>query len=139
MTPTTRIPVSFAVVALVGLSVAAAYSYFTGGALYQLTHVDPRWVREFFGHFGPWAPAVYMLIVVVEVIVAPIPGVPVYAAGGLALGGWLGGLLGAAANAVGAMMACLLSRSIAVLRWDSTSRLARLVERRGSWMIFARA
>jgi len=78
-----------------------------------------------------------MLIVVVEVIVAPIPGVPVYAAGGVALGGWLGGFLGAAANALGAMAACWLSRSIVALRWDPESRLARIIARRGAWTIFA--
>lgn len=87
-----------------------------------------------FDALGDWGPVVYAAVVILEVIVAPIPGVPVYIAGGRAFGGFVGGLLGAAANATGAMLVCLLVRTVVKRRYDSTSRL---IERRGAWIIFA--
>lgn len=61
---------------------------------------------------GAWAPVVYVLAVVVEVMVAPIPGALLYAPGGAIFGGFLGGTLSLAGNVIGAGLATWLGATL---------------------------
>jgi len=81
-------------------------------------------IRTFFDGLGPWAPLAYFLFVVVEVIVAPIPGALLYAPGGLIFGGLVGGILSLAGNTVGAGISCWLIRTL------GGDRLSRMVDAR---------
>ena len=79
------------------LLAGAVFSYLTSGFVYVLTSGaadQGPWidrVRDAALSWGPLAPIVYVLVVIVEVVVAPIPGALLYAPGGAIFGGFLGG------------------------------------------------
>ena len=91
--------------------------------------------------WGRLAPLVYTLAVVVEVIVAPIPGTLLYAPAGAIFGTVLGGTLSLIGNVIGAAICCVIGRMIGerVLsqRLDSSQlgRYRQLLERRGLWIV----
>ncbi len=85
---------------------------------------------------GAWAPVVYVLAVVVEVMVAPIPGALLYAPGGAIFGGFLGGTLSLVGNVIGAALATWLaatlgSRAIGGGDWPRLHQIAARVRARG--------
>ena len=67
-------------------------------------------VQVFFAELGPTAALAYILVVAMEVIIAPVPGLFLYAPAGMLFGPWLGGLLALLGNMLGAGLACALSR-----------------------------
>jgi uncharacterized membrane protein YdjX (TVP38/TMEM64 family) len=69
-------------------------------------------IKEYFDRFGAFAPLAYVALVSVEVIVAPIPGLMLYAPGGLIFGGFLGGLYAIIGNALGAGIACAVAHRV---------------------------
>ncbi|MCG8585018.1 MAG: VTT domain-containing protein [Pirellulales bacterium] len=135
----------FVLLTAVGLTL---YSWSTGGIVHDLLRqdTDAVWkierLKEFFASFGALAPLVYFLFVTVEVIVAPIPGLMLYAPGGLIFGAALGGAIALAGNVAGAGIACTIARSINPV-WlerffepEKMEAAQRALERRGSWLIF---
>ena len=125
----------------------AAYSYWSAGFVYVLANGTPGdgpWlerVRATVAGWGRLAPLVYTLAVVVEVIVAPIPGTLLYAPAGAIFGTVLGGTLSLTGNVIGAAICCVIGRMIGerVLsqRLDSSQlgRYRQLLERRGLWIV----
>lgn len=107
---------------------------------------DAAWkvqrLQQFFEACGPLAPIAYVAFVTVEVVVAPIPGLMLYAPGGVVFGGFLGGLLSLAGNVLGAGIACGITRSIGsswlsqLLPEESLENAQKELDRRGSWLIF---
>ena len=98
-------------------------------------------LQHFFQEAGLLAPVAYVIFVVAEVIVAPIPGLMLYAPGGLIFGPWLGGFLAIVGNTIGAGISCALARS-AGQSWlerisanISMEKLQRQLDHRGFWMI----
>ena len=75
-------------------------------------------MRAFFDGWGPFAPVMYVLIVVVEAVVAPIPGAILYLPGGMIFGGFWGGTLSLIGNIVGAGTCCFLARTIVGRTWS---------------------
>jgi uncharacterized membrane protein YdjX (TVP38/TMEM64 family) len=69
-------------------------------------------LRESFQAWGPLAPLVYVGLVVLEAVVAPIPGAILYLPGGVIFGGFWGGTLSLAGNTIGAGICCQLMRSL---------------------------
>lgn len=69
-------------------------------------------LRQALSRWGALAPAVYVAAVVVEVLVAPIPGTLLYAPAGALFGGFFGGLLSLLGNTIGAMVACTVARAL---------------------------
>lgn len=134
-------------IAVAGLVSWAIYSYWTAGFVFVLFSGSPDegpWldrVRETVAGWGRLAPVVYTLAVVVEVIVAPIPGTLLYAPAGAIFGGFIGGSLSLLGNVIGAAICCAIGRMIGdrvlAMRIDE-SRLAHyrtLLERRGLWLV----
>src|SRR3954471_21891807 len=79
------------------------WSYATGGIFRVLLTAGPAEekvaaLRTFFDGFGVAAPVAYMGFVILEVVIAPIPGTMLYAPGGVIFGGFWGGLLSLAGN-----------------------------------------
>ena len=73
----------------------------------QLTAADRvERLQDFFRSAGIWAPVAYIGFVVAEVVIAPIPGLMLYAPGGLIFGPWYGGLLALVGNVIGSGLAC---------------------------------
>jgi uncharacterized membrane protein YdjX (TVP38/TMEM64 family) len=127
--------------------VGIACSWFLEGIAFQLTRSDIsgaeriEWLQQFFRQAGIWAPALYVLCVTIEVVVAPIPGVLLYAPGGLIFGPWLGGLLAMVGNIIGSGISCGLTRSFGpgwlnhIGSSGAIERLQSSLERRGGWLI----
>jgi uncharacterized membrane protein YdjX (TVP38/TMEM64 family) len=133
--------------AAIGLVAWAVYSYATSGFVFVLFTGSPddgQWlerVRETVAGWGRLAPVVYTLAVVVEVIVAPIPGTLLYAPAGAIFGGFVGGTLSLVGNVIGAAICGVIGRLIGdrvlAIRIDESelSRYRRLLERRGMWLV----
>lgn len=129
------------------MTVGLAASWLSNGIAFQLIRSDITGIervaclQQFFRDAGRWAPAVYVLFVTIEVIVAPIPGVLLYAPGGLIFGPWLGGLLALIGNIIGSGISCGLTRSFGsawlqrIGTTDSIERLQSALERRGERLI----
>jgi uncharacterized membrane protein YdjX (TVP38/TMEM64 family) len=99
-------------------------------------------LRTYVFAWGIWAPLVYIVVVIVEVLVAPIPGTLLYAPAGAIWGGFIGGTLSLVGNVTGATIACWLAGTFGE-RWaaraSESSRLMALRDRlrsRGAWLIF---
>ena len=99
-------------------------------------------VKEFFESYGHAAPAMYFLLVAIEVVVAPIPGTMLYAPGGVVFGGFWGGLLALAGNVAGAAVACQLVRILGpavsdrVAQRESITALQERLARHGVLVVF---
>ena len=99
-------------------------------------------LKEFFESFGLLAPLVYVLFVVTEVVVAPIPGLMLYAPGGIVFGPWLGGSLSLLGNVLGAGLATAITRSLSshwLTRFFPEEKLELVqaaIEERGGLLIF---
>ena len=125
----------------------AAWSHRSGGivAAFSSRGVTAeervRLIQEYFDSLGAVAPLAYVGLVTVEVVVAPIPGLMLYAPGGVVFGGFLGGLLSLLGNTFGAGIACAAIRALGGKRfasWLEQGRLAVYREklaRAGFWVI----
>jgi uncharacterized membrane protein YdjX (TVP38/TMEM64 family) len=125
----------------------AVASYLSGGFVAVLMSgdaADATWVqpvRDVVIQWGPLAPVIYTAIVVVEVVVAPIPGPLLYAPAGAIFGAWVGGTLTLIGNVIGAAIACVLGGMIGerfTKRADETSKLNRYraqLQARGLWVV----
>jgi uncharacterized membrane protein YdjX (TVP38/TMEM64 family) len=124
------------------------WSLASGGLVFDMLRADeePAWklarLKQFFDSCGVFAPVAYFLFVTVEVVVAPIPGLMLYAPGGLIFGGFFGGLIALAGNVVGAGIACQVARSLGgdwLIRFFSREALSKAelaLAQRGGWLIF---
>lgn len=98
-------------------------------------------LQAWFRGFGAGAPVAYLLFVTIEVVAAPIPGLLLYAPGGLIFGAIPGGLLALAGNVLGAGISCSLARRLGgrfACGLDSEGRLGELqrrLSRHGFWVI----
>jgi uncharacterized membrane protein YdjX (TVP38/TMEM64 family) len=127
---------------------ASVWSWWTSGIVWQLTRTDVnaaehiQTLKTFFAEFGAWAPLVYLGMVTIEVVVAPLPGLMLYAPGGILFGPFVGGAMALLGNIIGAGIACLLTRSLGG-NWlnrffpeDNLEQVHESVARRGPWLIF---
>lgn len=118
----------------------AAYSWYTGGVIRVLAdgagslgdnQASLESLRQALFRWGPLAPVVYVVAVVAEVLVAPIPGTLLYAPAGALFGGLQGGFLSLIGNTIGAAVACAVGRTLgeeAITRRIEGTRLADRVE-----------
>jgi uncharacterized membrane protein YdjX (TVP38/TMEM64 family) len=83
-----------------------------GGVAAFLSNADATSVRDWILSFGAWAPVVYFLVVVAQVIANPIPAGPVTLAGALVFGVWEGLALSMAGSVIGSVLVFA-----AVRRW----------------------
>ena len=100
-------------------------------------------VRTYFESWGAWAPLIYVFVVAIEVFVAPIPGLMLYAPGGLIFGGFLGGLLALIGNVLGAGIAAVSmqifrgERLERFLERDKVEKIVHQLRDSGVWVILA--
>ncbi len=132
--------------ALIALCTGVALSWSSGGLVAALASstlsaaekMDA--VRASFEAWGALAPLAYILFVTAEVVVAPLPGLMLYAPGGIIFGGFWGGLFALIGNVLGAAIACQVMR-VAGDRFFGDALRARLgtletvLERQGLWVI----
>jgi uncharacterized membrane protein YdjX (TVP38/TMEM64 family) len=133
---------------LIASVLATAFSWWTGGIVFDLLRGDlaaPEKInrlREFFAGFGAAAPLVYFLLVTAEVVVAPIPGLMLYAPGGVIFGAFWGGAISLAGNVAGAGVACIVAQSLGgdrLAHWFAEEKMSRVrtgLEQYGGWLVF---
>ena len=146
--PVGRLATALAWAVLIASVAATAWSWWSGGIVFDLVRSDLaaaskiERLREFFAGFGLAAPLVYFLLVTAEVVVAPIPGLMLYAPGGVIFGAFWGGAISLAGNVAGAGVACMIARSLRpehMERWFSAEKLARVrvgLADYGGWPVF---
>ncbi len=136
----------FAIAVAATMAIWSLASYFSGGMVYLLVHGSSEhaeWVQHFRDLVAKWgalAPVAYTFVVVVEVVVAPIPGPLLYAPAGALFGGLLGGTLSLVGNVIGATIACALGGIIGerLLPKKDRSQLGRyqeLLSQKGIWIV----
>ena len=135
--------IAMVLIVLVG---AALFSYWTTGFVYLLVNGTDQatWLDRVRGAVHGWgrlAPIVFTLAVVIEVIVAPIPGALLYAPGGAIFGAFWGGTLALIGNVIGAAICCVLGRMIgervigAQARSSPFVRYRERLAERGLWVV----
>lgn len=98
-------------------------------------------MKQLFEQAGAFAPLVYLVFVTIEVVVAPIPGLMLYAPGGILFGPVMGGGLALLGNVLGAGIACSITRRIGggwLVQFFDADRLEqtqRMIERHGTWIV----
>jgi uncharacterized membrane protein YdjX (TVP38/TMEM64 family) len=130
------------VISLVG------WSYFDNGLAATLVSSDVSaeakvdTIQAYFDRWGALAPLVYVLVVTVEVVVAPIPGTLLYLPGGIIFGGLLGGTLALIGNVLGAGLSCQIMRTLvgtsameSFARNEKLMGYQRIIEQRGLLVI----
>jgi uncharacterized membrane protein YdjX (TVP38/TMEM64 family) len=135
--------------AILLLTIAACtWSYAGGGIMRTLLEPgisgDARLtgVREYFESWGAFAPLAYVAVVIVEVILAPIPGTLLYLPGGVIFGWFIGGLASLTGNVAGAGIACQIMRSLGrsyiepYLERSQLRKYEEVIEARSLWIIF---
>jgi uncharacterized membrane protein YdjX (TVP38/TMEM64 family) len=133
-------------VALVALGTLGWWSFEPGGFVFALVETTSSGtdsltvLRDYLATWGALGPIVYVLLVTVEVLVAPIPGTLLYAPGGAIFGGFLGGSLSLAGNVIGAGLACVISKfwGEPIARSFDSGRLRSIrhaLAARGLWLI----
>ena len=145
-----RIRHAYAVLAFALAIAVAVWSYITGGTVRVLVDSAGSFgdssqtldaLRAALNRWGRLAPAVYVAAVVIEVLVAPIPGTLLYAPAGALFGGFLGGTLSLIGNTLGAAIACGVGSALgegALLRRIEGTKLAAYrtaIQQRGLWVV----
>jgi len=92
------------------LLVAMIFSYFTQGIIYQIINLDSQKVADFLEPFKAWAFILYFIVMICEVIFAPIHPFPFYVAGAIIFGPFIAAVLACLGGAVGGAIAFLIAK-----------------------------
>jgi uncharacterized membrane protein YdjX (TVP38/TMEM64 family) len=128
------------------LALWAVWSYATSGVVHAIIETagdsdrSVEAVRRALEPAGAFAPVVYVLAVIVEVLVAPIPGTLLYAPAGALFGGWWGGTLSLIGNVIGAAVATWLAarfrdRIPSLVDGPNLQSLMERIRRRGAVVV----
>ncbi len=132
---------------LIGLLVFVVHSYLSGGIIGIIfqsnisTEEKLMLIKVFFLSWGTFAPFVYTIIVVIEVIVAPIPGAILYIPGGIIFGGLIGGSTALIGNVIGAGISYQIMKILGKpaleshVNMDALRKYNSLLDKRGIWII----
>ena len=89
-----------------------AYSYFNKGIAYSLLNSNIEQINTFINSFGIFAFLIFVFLVVLEVVLAPIPPLALYIIAGSLFGGLLGGILTLIGNLIGAFICFKIARKL---------------------------
>ncbi|GAI87068.1 unnamed protein product [marine sediment metagenome] len=118
------------------------YSYFSEGIFYLLATSDIDSIVAFINSFGWLAVVAFILIVVLEVVIAPIPPLVLYVVGGIIFGTFLGGTITLFGNVLGAVIAFLIARKFGrnLVERKISKRLRgsfdKFTKKYGGWALF---
>jgi len=86
------------------------YSYYSKGVVYSIASSDSDSLIEYIYSFGNFSYPIFILLVILEVVLAPIPALALYMVGGALFGTALGGALTLIGNLIGAIIAFWIAR-----------------------------
>jgi uncharacterized membrane protein YdjX (TVP38/TMEM64 family) len=89
------------------------YNYLHNGIIHSLLNSNVNEVSNYIRGFGILAPLIYIALLVVEIVVAPISGVVFAVIGGALFGTFLGGTLLIAGNFIGSLICFWIARRFA--------------------------
>lgn len=118
------------------------YSYFSKGVFYLLATSDTTSIVDFINSFGWFSVIIFILLVLLEVIFAPIPPFVLYVAGGIIFGAFLGGTITLFGNVLGAVIAFFIARRFGrgimekKIGPEFKKRLNKFTHKYGGWALF---
>jgi uncharacterized membrane protein YdjX (TVP38/TMEM64 family) len=95
---------------LLVLLVLFYYSYSTKGIIHAISTSDNESVVNFIESFGVFSYIAFILLVILECVLAPIPALALYVTGGALFGTFLGSILALIGNLIGALVAFWIAR-----------------------------
>jgi uncharacterized membrane protein YdjX (TVP38/TMEM64 family) len=95
---------------LIAILVLLYFSYTYKGVLYLIVNQDADSLVAFFDSLGVFAEVIFVLIVILEVVVAPLPPLALYIAGGILFGAFTGGTIILFANLIGSFIDFKIAR-----------------------------
>lgn len=111
---------------LLFLFLLISVSYFSKGFVHSILNHDEDTLANFLEHLGVFSYPAFILLVILEVVLAPIPAFALYVAGGALFGTILGSILALIGNLIGAFIAFIIARRFGrrfvEKRIDSNSR-----------------
>ncbi|MBW2983845.1 VTT domain-containing protein [Candidatus Woesearchaeota archaeon] len=123
------------------LCVALYYNYSYQGITYKILRSDPEAVSNFVLSFKTLAPLVYLVLVILEVAIAPIPGFIFAFSGGIIFGTLLGGVLLFLGNFLGSIVGFKLAQRFGrgfverLVKRESLDKFDSYTLRYGGWLI----
>ncbi len=131
------------VIAILLALLVLIYHKAVGHALTRAYHylIDREQTEAFIQSFGPWAPLVFMLVQLLQVILAPIPGEATGFIGGYLFGAGQGFLYSSVSLAVGSLLNFLIGRLLGkrfirrIIPADKRQRMDRMVTHQGALVI----
>lgn len=118
------------------------YSFHTEGIIYDLFKLDPLDIQSFLDSLGFFAGAIFVLLVILEVIIAPLIPLVLYVAGGLVFGPLLGGILVLVGNLIGAYIVFKLVKKYGRsyvkknVSKEKLQKFDRFAKKHGAWSLF---
>jgi uncharacterized membrane protein YdjX (TVP38/TMEM64 family) len=120
-----------------------AVTYLAVTAIFDLpTSIDPEPFKDWVDEQGIWGPPVFIVVMALSVLFAPIPNVPIFIAAGLAWGIVLGSIYSMAGMMLGSIIAFWISRAVGrrhlpkLIGRKMAARLDGLVETFGGRIVF---
>ena len=134
---------------VLGLIVVIFYIYYIGAwkdtLLYYRYFFNLRRLKVFIASFGPYAPPVFILVQIMQVVIAPIPGEFTGFVGGLLFGVIQGTLLSTIGLTVGSLIAFGIARMLGaafvhkIVKKEYIDRFDHFITHKGlyiTWMLF---
>ncbi|MBU0907680.1 MAG: VTT domain-containing protein, partial [Nanoarchaeota archaeon] len=137
-----RAVITLFIFALIVMLALSYYSYTNQGIVYGLTTNNINSVIADIQSYGGLAALIVVVLVILEVILAPIPPLLLYIISGILFGAFWGGLLVLIGNTLGALIAFLIARFIAKgyiakkIGEETKSKLRKQTKKYGPLAIF---
>jgi uncharacterized membrane protein YdjX (TVP38/TMEM64 family) len=134
---------------VVGLVVVIFYIYYVGAwkdtLLFYRYFFSPKRLKIFIASFGPYAAPVFILVQVMQVVIAPIPGELTGFVGGLLFGALRGALFSTVGLTLGSLVAFGIARMLGakfvhkIVKQEYIDRFDYFITHKGlyiTWMLF---
>lgn len=127
---------------LAALAAWGVYSYFNDGVVKDMFSLEAEQIAGFVDSFGIFSYVIFLVIVILEVVLAPVPPLLLYATAGILYSSTTGGLLVLAGNLAGATINFFLARKFgaerlqAAVRPSLTEKFNRFFDKYGALSVF---
>ena len=85
------------------------FSFYNQGIFYQIFNSNINDLVNYINSYEKFAPIILLIIIILEVVAAPIPGMIIYVAAGIILGSFIGGVVSFIGNIIGSIICFFLA------------------------------